>query len=229
LILLDFFFRTLVYCFSGRFSAVLEALTMRIVHKRRKRNPALSKAAIGKIERREARIDRMLERMPDTYHRELRVQGVRDEIQAIIQLEEKIHQAGIDRDRARVFAKWEHRREHFVDRRLKPYRDALKRAQQEAANELHNPSGHVGDIEEGSRGDDGQDGLRADGGGDGRMGSEPTGGLVLRQDDRRTPLQDAPPAARERETVDDFRASIRAAALADGVPLSDLAPEPAAG
>jgi hypothetical protein len=175
---------------------------MRIIRKRRRRNPKLSVSTIGKIDRREAQIARMLERLPDNYHRAILIQGVRDQIATFIRTDERLADAKEERERDKARAHLA--RPRSPDRRLKAYRDAAAR-------------GEAPDMLAAAAASDRRIALRA-------AGLDPLGDLAPAVEPViAAPVEPvlesvAPPA-------DDWRAQIRAAAIADGVPLSDLAPE----
>jgi hypothetical protein len=169
---------------------LFEGICVKIIHKRRRRNPKLSKSTIAMIDRREAKIERLLAR-PATLLREMLIKRTHNEIALMIEADEELFDAKENAARARVISKWESRRAGFVDRRTREYKASQARA---AAAPAPDPAAMP------------------------QSDPSPVVEPVIAAPVEPVLESVAPPA-------DDWRAQIRAAAIADGVPLSDLAPE----
>jgi len=197
---------------------------MRVVRKRRRYNPKLSSSTIGMINRREVKIARLM-LQPQTYLRDILIGRVNKEIALLIETDEKIYNARMERAREESIAKMM-ARPRMVDLRTREGRalKARRKREAEAYNVgLAQQSKATASLEGVNSAHGREDGARADGSGNsgdraGHRGTEADG----RADRSRVHAETASPSSGETD-LDAIRAAIRADAELAGVPLAEHA------
>ena len=184
---------------------------MIVVRKRRRYNPKLSSSTIGMINRREVKIARLM-LQPQTYLRDILIDRVNQEIALLIETDEKIYNARMERARELSIAKMM-ARPRMVDLRTREGRalKARRKLEAEAYNDgLAKQSKAPAALEGINSACGGEDGARADGSGHsgdraGNIGTEANG----RADRQELHAETAAPSSGETD-LDAIRAAIRA-------------------